>query len=436
MKNNRLLIGLGVVLILFFSLMSIGCKSGKERVFLDDKTLEDKSLDNQQIEKAKSQSYSEEPNREDEKEDRLGDQTENKESKALGNDHLQPCSGGKITFQYPPVNLDKIEYIVPLGAMIAEHVTPIDHQYYYAPDWDKTEVEVYAPTDGSVTFVQHFTSPVTDPSSKRFENAVDDYYVLIEHTCTIQSAFIHLDRPIKEIIEKVGTQAYTQINFPVKAGQLIGTYFGAMDYNVFDTEAKVNFIIPKSYESSNYLKVQDPFDYFKPEIREKMRSKSLRSVEPLGGKIDYDIDGKLVGNWFEINTNKFAGLKQERYWAGHLSFAYDPYDQNMIIVSIGTFEENKAEQFAVKSNTPDPAKIDVSSGLIKYELINYEYVVDGQPWNRNTFARNIKGIEGQESKGVILVQMVEDRLIKVEIFPGKTANEISGFTGEEKTFER
>jgi len=339
---------------------------------------------------------------------------------------------GKNLFEYSPTNLDKIEFITPLGQMAAEHVLPTDHQYYYGKD-EKAEIEIYSPAEGQVTFVQHMTSPVADPGAIR---EVDDYYILIEHACGKDSAFIHVDYPIKEIVDAVGDKDYVQIHLPVKAGQLVGTYTYSVDYNVFDKNAKTNFVDRSSYEGSRFLEVTDPFDYFSESIKTKMQEKSLRSVEPFGGKIDYDIDGKLVGNWFEVGTKHYQGLKLERYWAGHLSISYNNLDPNLIMISMGTYEPDKAMQFAVKGNSPDPAEIDQNSGIIKYELVDYQFYHNGESWDRLTYTKNLVGKPMQQAHGTLLVQMVEPRKIKLEVFPNKNGNQVNGFTSKAKFFER
>jgi protein involved in sex pheromone biosynthesis len=63
-------------------------------------------------------------------------------------------------FNYPPVDLEKVAYILPMGGMIGSHVTPIDHQYYVSYDFNRGEdgaidIDVYSPGDGVVTQIQH-----------------------------------------------------------------------------------------------------------------------------------------------------------------------------------------------------------------------------------------------------------------------------------------
>ena len=39
-------------------------------------------------------------------------------------------------------------------------------------------------------------------------------------------------------------------------------------------------------------------------------------------------------------------------------------------------------------------------------------------------------------EGVVLLQMLEDRLLKAEVFPGKTSDEIENFTSKATVYER
>ena len=89
------------------------------------------------------------------------------------------------SFDFPPVDLEKVAYIYPLGGMIGAHVTPIDHQYYVSYDFQKTDegqvdIEVYSPCDGVVTQIQHMNVAVGDPPMD-----VDDFRIVIQHTSTI-----------------------------------------------------------------------------------------------------------------------------------------------------------------------------------------------------------------------------------------------------------
>ena len=124
------------------------------------------------------------------------------------------CAGGRVTFAYPPVDLDRIEYVTPLGLMSGSHVTPVDHQYYQnfkEPDWDIT---VYSPAAGTITDIQHMQQTVSDGPGE----TIDDYRLVIEHTCSISSIFIHvgqLSPRLSEVAPSAGGSA--RIDLPVEA---------------------------------------------------------------------------------------------------------------------------------------------------------------------------------------------------------------------------
>lgn len=351
------------------------------------------------------------------------------------NEYGGDCVKGSILFDFPPVNLDKITLIEPMGSLHGEHVAPIDHQYYQNHDNNEPTIEVYAPGDGVVKEIQHMGSFKGDVQLEPF----NDYRLVILHTCSILTIFIHIDKlsdKLSEVAPEFGKQ--NSVNVPVKAGEIIGWYDNNVDFNVIDKEFTNNLVEPKSYKDSNpyRLNVQDPFNYFNEQLKSQLIAKSLRTVKPEGGFIDYDIDGKLVGTWFRENTNGWPGLKQERYWADHLAIVYDSIDPEHILFSVGTFK-GKAQQFGVKGNSPDPAEVSVNTGLIKYELVSYRLYDGDKEWDFKNLVKGlkIKNYDGQVS-GVALLQMLEDRKLKVEVFPDKTANEVSGFTDYAKIYER
>ncbi|MBI2653754.1 hypothetical protein HYX02_02980 [Candidatus Woesearchaeota archaeon] len=343
------------------------------------------------------------------------------------------CSDGAIMFDYPPVNLEKITHIEPMGSLHGEHVAPIDHQYYQNFNNNKPTIEVYAPADGIVKEIQHMGSFKGDRDFEPF----DDYRLTIEHTCSISTYFIHIDilsDKLMEVAPEFGK--YKSVNVPVKAGEIIGWFDNNVDFNVVDNTITINLIEPESYKYfSQRLHIQDPFNYFNEPLKSQLIAKSLRTAKPEGGFIDYDIDGKLIGTWFRENTNGWNGLNQERYWADHLAIVYDSIDPEHILFSVGTFK-GKAQQFGVKGNAPKPDEVDVDTGLIKYELVDYRYYDRDKEWNYKTLVKGLKIKNGNNILGVALLQMLEDRKLKIEVFPDKTDAQVNGFTENAKIYVR
>ncbi|MCH7850768.1 MAG: hypothetical protein IH845_03955 [Nanoarchaeota archaeon] len=346
------------------------------------------------------------------------------------------CGENHVIFDYPPVNLDKTKVVVPLGLMTGGHVTPIDHQYFQDFDNQEADIEVYSPGDGVIKELSLMSGGYYS-GSEYIQWA--DYRLVIEHGCGVSSSYIHIDElSDKILIEAPKTTGYKSVNILVEAGQIIGWYKNNVDYNIVDENIVLEgLLIPEHYEGEPWkIHVPDTLEYFNEEITSKMIEKSLRSSEPYAGKLDWDIDSKLRGNWFEEGTNYYTGLQREKYWSTHLSISPDYLDYNHITISMGNYDGQEA-QFGVKGNFPNPKDVDVNTGLVKYELVGYDYYDSfGVRWERTNFVKISEARNYDFVDGVVLLEMIQDRRLKFEAFPGKTAVEVSGFTTDALIYER
>jgi len=342
------------------------------------------------------------------------------------------CEGTKTKFDFAPVNLAETKVFLPLGLMTGSHVTPIDHHYFQNFDNEGYDIEIYSPGKGIITHIGHMPGAVNG----------EDYRVVIQHTCTIQSIYIHLGTFVDKFMKYASdNNGFVSVKIPVEAGELLGYYERNVDYNLVDEEITLEgFVTPELYIGEPWkLHVPNTYDYFNEPVRSELIAKSLRTAEPISGKIDYDIDGKLVGNWFLEGTGGYAGksTSREGYWLNHLAIAYDTYDPDRIVFSVAGYEGQDSRQFGIKGNSPDPADISVENGLVKFELVDYDYIkVDGTIWDRKSLAGDLKTTSNEVVRGVVLVQMVSDRKIKFEVFPGKTASQVEGFTENVGMYER
>ena len=223
-----------------------------------------------------------------------------------------------------------------------------------------------------------------------------------------------------------------QTRIPVKAGQVVGKVGGrSLDIAVINTDVRLKgFLTPRLYGHYAWrIHVVDPFDYFDEPVKSQLLKLNTRKADPPFGRCDYDIDGRLVGNWFREGSGGYPGDRRDPrgYWMGHLAFAYHHVEPSVVLVSIGDFE-GKPRQFAVVGNGPDPAKISAQDGVVKYELIYSQFDSYG---NRIELPPQMHG-----AQGVLLAQLVENRKLKVEVVPGKTAAAVTGFTTRAKIYER
>lgn len=360
------------------------------------------------------------------------------------------CSGmGAVPLTASPMNPEDVGVVIPMGAMIWNHVTPIDHMYFQPTVFHSPPdtYGVYADADGIIDGIG------VEPLSA--ENQGVKIRLTIRHTCDFYSIYnllTSLSPRLQDIAGDLKPGEYYQKPIPVKAGELLGKIGGqTLDLSVnYDAITLPGFLVPEHYAGEDWkLHTVDPFDYFVEPFKSQLLAKNLRRVAPPGGKIDYDIDGKLVGTWFVEGSGGYPAGYVPDVWKNHVSFAYDHIDPTHIIVSLGNYSDVATAtglaasqngfmlQYGVKGNAPDPKDVSVSSGVVEYELVNSDYLrSNGQSWDRMSFASDLVAVNQNQVQGVVFVQLISDRKLKLEIFPGKTDADVSGFTVNAKVYER
>lgn len=355
-----------------------------------------------------------------------------------------------------PLKIEDIGTIIPMGNMQSGHTTPSDHLYLVPKgaanrgnnqrngqgrridDRDFSQLyDVLAVADGFIVMLQWRPNPPGgqakyDPSV--FDRAVD-LKVFIEHSAHVWSYVDHLIAVDAAIMKQVpgGVQPGQPVNvrIPVRAGQVIGKVGNqTFDFALIDTgTTRKGFVRSDQFLQRDPQKphIVDPFDYVAEPLRSRLIAKSARKVPPFGGRIDYDISGKLIGNWYEQGTGGYPGLNRRiDYWVGHLSIVYHHLDPTIIVFSIGNYD-GRAAQFWVKDNRPDPATVGTESGVVKYELIFGQLGSSGQRQQRP---------DGDRVQGTVLCQVLPDHRLKFEAFPGVAGDEAGNFTERVKVYER
>ena len=345
------------------------------------------------------------------------------------------CEGdgpGRLTAA--PMNPEDLAQILPMGMMTGGHVTPIDHQYYSprvfnsAPD----SYEVYAPFDGYIVSAGLESEKVTPP---------DKISLVFEHSCSFWVVYNLLTSLTPDLAREIPLVADSgvSVRIPIRSGQLIGHIGGrTLDLDVVNADITLGgFVNPDDYAAEPAkVHVVDPFDYFDEPLRSQLLAIDLRAAHPRGGKIDHDVDGRLIGNWFQEGTNGYMGFFPDRdprpmyYSKTHLAIVPDGIDPNTFTVSLGLLLPNEQSQFGVLGNGPDPAQVTVATGLVKYELVQIDYAdATGQRWSRMSYAPEVHRHDSQDVRGTVLIQMLADRRLKLELFMGQRAAAVHGFTG-------
>lgn len=359
------------------------------------------------------------------------------------------CTGtGPVMFAVSPMRPEDISHLLPYGTLAGAHVTPIDHMYFQPADSSlgRDAYEVRAIQDGVIFDLQPRDVNVDTGQSRQTE-----WRMVIAHTCTFTSYFdllTSLDPEIEaEWSKSEGGRTGRWQGIPVKAGQVVGR-IGAqtLDFGVYDYESTLSgYIVPAHYERESWkIHTVDPFPYFREDIRTSLLALMLRQVEPRAGKIDYDVEGTLSGNWFQQGTNGYAGSTMGKYWDGHLAIVPDALDPTKWRFSIGNFsgEYGDARQFGILGNSPDPLVVTFETGLIKYELVDSYYVALNDESRHGTGPDGIRAgddialINGSQVHGVALLELNADGTLTCEVFPGMSPADVDGFTSSAKLYER
>ena len=310
---------------------------------------------------------------------------------------------------------------------------------------------MFAPAAGRLIKIGRFPGDVSIPFTDR--TAEEDYRVIIEHSCTFLSIYIH----VTDLAEKVtavtgeipsgGRWRAQGAGIPLEAGEVFAKSAGfSFDFSVHDYETTLpGFVVLEHYDPEPWkVHTMDPFDYYDEPLRSELIAKSLRQVEPFGGKIDYDIDGRLVGNWFLDGTVDYSGNVapgSPGYWNGHLAIAYDNIDPSQIRISIGADVSIDASAcrvcdgvYAVLGNSPDPATVGTDLGVVRYVLVGLRHI---EPEDRPAvfFPSGTEPVASQVL-GTALDQLVDERTLRFQVFPGASSASETGFTGAASIYRR
>lgn len=332
-----------------------------------------------------------------------------------------------------PLDIADLGEAHPMGVQVGGHVLPSSHAGLRAKDSDtpKDRYAVHAPADGFLVQVQHRVALAGTTEKAR---AYDDWRLVFEHSRTIYT-YIDLIRVLEPDLAKVvgamekgGT---AQVRIAVKAGQVVGRMGGdrGLDFGAVDlaSEAK-GFAHVEDYAVSEAWRLfcVDPYAMYDEPLRAQILAHDARTAEPRGGEVACDVEGTVQGGWFLEGTGFYAGKGDPRgYWMGHLHIGHHYVAADRLLVAIGDCE-GKPTQFGVKGDAPDPAQVGVESGAVKFELI-----MAVRPSGNDPFA----GSDGRVV-GVMLVQLVDARKLRVEVFAGKTAAEVKEFTSAARVYER
>jgi hypothetical protein len=285
------------------------------------------------------------------------------------------------------MDLDKILWITPLGSLNPPaRPVPTDHVYFSVttgvPSPAVARTAFFAPASGIVRDV--FTSS-TQP----------DIGLDIRVTSNTIYRIGHL---IPEIPFARGTR--------VTAGQRLGTTGSVLqiDLGVYNDSVRLPFVNPDRPGHTENTDVW--LKYFVEPLRSQLRAKVQRIGPEQDGKIDYDIPGRLSGNWFTADSIP-------------LVFIYEPYDPTRVLIGVsgGLL---RTGSFSITAADPLPRDVSVATGLVRYTL------TAGRPSGPIPIPT--------VPTARMLVQMLGDQRVRVEMFA--LTESADAFTSNAREFVR
>ena len=296
---------------------------------------------------------------------------------------------GKLTFRVSPIAQGDFTFITPLGNLNPPgHVLSTDHIYFYTTNPAGglpgiTRVPFVVPGDGVVSWM---LGGGIGTESK----------LLVRASATVQYSLDHLI-----------LTAPVSVGQKLTAGQVLGTsgLAYAVDLGVVNTSLTLGFVNPARYFDET-LHCDAPLRYFEEPLRSQLYARVQRLGPDLDGKIDFDVPGRLAGNWFVNDATPIA-------------FVYDTYHPDRVLISVGSGSPQGV--FRIGDGDPRPADVSVDSGKVLYTLVP-----------------TVNGPNGDTGTPIItahmLVQMLDSSRIKVEMFPMPLA--AADFTANARTFSR
>jgi len=347
-----------------------------------------------------------------------------------------PYPVGRITLSHLPVDPDRVVSFMGLGNL---NVLPEDHGGFYLPAegiLQAPTIPVYAPADGKIILVGQDWYPNLAPHGH-------DLMLEMRVSTTMTVAYGHMSDFTPEIWEaagllQVGYGIVKHVDIEVTAGQVVGYVGtqGALDWHINDSELQLSF--------ANRSRYPDPWlisgcyeDYYAEPLRSRLLAITLREGEPPCGKIDYDVPGRIIGNWFmegEVPAYAFED------YSTHLAIVYDELYGDLIAISDGIAIRptsphegdefrNSSRVFWVDGNSPAPETVGMAQGLVKYTIMDRRLP---NPWPTDPPQPPFV----PTPVGVFLVEMLDPGRIRVERFMNQTAEEVTGFGANARVYVR
>jgi hypothetical protein len=376
------------------------------------------------------------------------------------------CTPSEVTFTHSFLPVDQLDASIPHGAMIGDHVTPIDHAYIGIKTLniaaeartDADYLPITAPADGTIVDVGSLGSPTS-------------HRVVINHGCGVYTIYMVVNRltgALAEVAATVESQGNVSTNIPIKAGEEFGQQRdNPLDFNVWAADSWLSGLAnPLSYIYAESWKpyTADPTRFFTPELAEQYSNIMQRTSEPRWGKIDHDVVGSASGNWFLQGTMGYSGRAvsdyanatepvrggqvpgKNTYAYGHLSISPHEVAPQAWVFSTGWWQDPAGDPrqtfLVIGADQPTPDQLTSADGVVVYGLADGQRLdADGAPIQMDP-ARSMAPMPIGYTIGVgpafgsVALQVNADGTLSVELFPDQPNVQITQLSEQQRIYQR
>jgi hypothetical protein len=356
------------------------------------------------------------------------------------------------------VRLTDLLRTVPQGAMVGDHVTPIDHGYIgikslAIPRASRTEsdyVPVYAPADGEVIEISSLGSPTS-------------IRIVFAHGCETYSVFMVINRlsgALAHLQDDLMARGRLDPRITILAGEEFAEQRdNPIDFSVHDGASwLIGFVSPFSYAEGEASKLYtvDPWPYFAPDLADAYQASLQRVAPPRWGQIDQDVARTAAGNWFldgtlgysgkSVDTFRFATVPlsggpvegKNTYAWSHLSIARHWVQPSKWIFSVGWWRDERGDPgqwlIDVAANQPEPAVLTADSGIVVYRL---QHIGTTVPHNDDAPEPIDYDVVPWATEGIVAVQANADGTLTIELMPGEQdPARFTGFSSARRIYRR
>lgn len=341
---------------------------------------------------------------------------------------LPPCTGNNL-LSYFPIQLDKIQSIIPLGHLTptGSHSTPMEHIELLLANNSQgqpTEANIVSTAKVHIFAVRqsiYLNNGVIQTSnyySLGYASCKDVifYYEAMDGISGSLQAAIDSTKVKYVQTQTEGTREFKfttyRINYVAQPGEVIGTiggsnaYAATLEWGAYDTRIPKLAFLGNSAYGNQQLKVfidhaVCPLDYYSGQLKQQLYAKLLRKVAPRCGTNMQDLAGTIQGDW--ITHSHIAADNAD--WRSILSIVHDNINPSIGVIAIGgTITHPSTVDFTPTQNgsvNREPSQVKADGKVYCYQ--------NNLPPTTNS----------PQTSGKVLVQLINLTSLKIENQQGR-----------------